>query len=86
MSMRSEKCIFFFSKPELLNRSASEPCGSSKDDTLEGQLTGSVSGSLAEALVEPLSAAQALLSGQERVHPYIFASLKSALHPLISAR
>ncbi|XP_039747702.1 uncharacterized protein LOC120624937 isoform X3 [Pararge aegeria] len=74
------------SKPELLNRSASEPCGSTIDVTLEGQLKESLSGPLAESLVDPLTAAQELLSGQERLHPYIFASLKSALHPLISAR
>ncbi|XP_052744536.1 uncharacterized protein LOC112049140 isoform X2 [Bicyclus anynana] len=74
------------SKPELLNRSASEPCGTTEDVALEGQLTESISGPLAETLVDPLAAAQELLSGQERLHPYIFASLKSALHPLISAR
>nr|XP_034836610.1 uncharacterized protein LOC117992978 isoform X2 [Maniola hyperantus] len=81
------------SKPELLNRSASEPCSNTKDVTLEGQLTESISapltetisGSLEESLMDPLAAAKELLSGQERMHPYIFASLKNALHPLISA-
>ncbi|XP_072945436.1 uncharacterized protein [Epargyreus clarus] len=34
----------------------------------------------------PLAAARALLAAQERHHPFLFASLKNAMHPLISAR
>ncbi|XP_068623060.1 uncharacterized protein [Battus philenor] len=42
--------------------------------------------SIADSPVELLQAARELLSSQERIHPYLFSSLKTAMHPLISAR
>ncbi|KAL0879353.1 hypothetical protein ABMA27_003123 [Loxostege sticticalis] len=72
------------SKDKHIERSASDPCGSSS------KLACSNACALAEPLggplAEPLDLARGLLEGQERVHPYLFASLKNALHPLISAR
>ncbi|KAJ2945237.1 hypothetical protein O0L34_g9308 [Tuta absoluta] len=59
-------------KQVLLERSVSDPCGS---------------GALPERpRVEPLSEARGILEAHERHHPFLFNSLKSALHPLISAR
>ncbi|XP_041970127.1 uncharacterized protein LOC121726703 [Aricia agestis] len=59
-----------------LDRSISQPCGSK--ESLHEQLS--------EPLGEPLVAARELLTSQERTHPYIFTSLKNALHPLIGSR
>ncbi|CAH0719206.1 unnamed protein product, partial [Brenthis ino] len=63
----------------LLNRSESTPCTSSAtDDTLTQ--------SISETMSEPIAAALDILTNQERLHPFIYTSLKSALRPLISAR
>ncbi|CAH2055879.1 unnamed protein product, partial [Iphiclides podalirius] len=42
--------------------------------------------SAGESAIETLEAARQLLTSQERAHPYLFASLKAAMHPLISGR
>ncbi|XP_050672823.1 uncharacterized protein LOC126970783 isoform X2 [Leptidea sinapis] len=61
------------SKP--LTRSISEPCGSSAE-VLE----------LDSEKDSPLVTARNILDEQEQTHPYMYSSLKSALHPLISGR
>ncbi|CAG4960891.1 unnamed protein product [Colias eurytheme] len=65
------------SSGKSLTRSLSEPSGHEDQDLDQEDQ---------EHEVDPLAAAQALLDEQERAHPFIFTSLKSALHPLISAR
>lgn len=67
-----------------MERSISEPCGSTEKQVFT-QARRSLDEPLDEAL-DPLDMAHDLLGSQERIHPYLFSSLKSALHPLISAR
>ncbi|XP_045526641.1 uncharacterized protein LOC123715548 [Pieris brassicae] len=61
-------------KSKTLDRSISEPCGSRQLDLEQNED------------LDPLMLAQSILDDQERAHPFVFSSLKSALHPLISAR
>lgn len=72
----------------ILDHSISASAGSSSksDVSIGDQLAESSSDTLSETLVEPLVAVQNLLSSQERIHPYLFTSLKNSLRPLISAR
>ncbi|CAG9571672.1 unnamed protein product [Danaus chrysippus] len=66
-----------------LDRSISLPCGSDKGHSLDREED--LSESLPE-LLEPLSSARDILKTHEKLYPYIFSSLKNALHPLISGR
>ncbi|XP_028172811.1 uncharacterized protein LOC114361819 isoform X1 [Ostrinia furnacalis] len=67
-------------EPAHIECSVSDPCGSSS------KIASTSTCALASTLAEPLDLARSLLECQERVHPFLFASLKNALHPLISAR
>ncbi|KAM3966077.1 uncharacterized protein ACR2FA_012947 [Aphomia sociella] len=68
-----------------IERSISEPCGSTEKEVFTSTARRSLDEPLADSL-DPLDMAHDLLGSQERIHPYLFSSLKSALHPLISAR
>lgn len=83
-----------------LDRSVSEPCGSSDKEVLParrsldesheqlGSITHEPLGSITESdsTPDPVDAARDILASQEQMYPYLFASLKNALHPLLSAR
>ncbi|OWR44530.1 putative Y71H2B.5 [Danaus plexippus plexippus] len=78
----SDKPVLGPSKNKL-DRSISLPCGSDKGDSLDREED--LSGSLPE-LVDPMSSAREILKTHEKLYPYLFSSLKNALHPLISGR
>ncbi|KAL4720035.1 hypothetical protein ACJJTC_001600 [Scirpophaga incertulas] len=65
-------------EPPHIERSASDPTDKRPSPLVEVS-------ALVE-LTEPLCFARSLLDSQERVYPYLFSSLRSALHPLFSAR
>ncbi|XP_053616259.1 uncharacterized protein LOC128678632 isoform X2 [Plodia interpunctella] len=60
-----------------IERSVSEPCGAKEKLAVRRCI---------DYVGEPLESARDLLLSQEETHPYMFNSLKNALHPLISAR
>ncbi|XP_075982286.1 uncharacterized protein LOC142980661 isoform X3 [Anticarsia gemmatalis] len=72
-----------------LDRSVSEPCGSSNKCSgiiSQRSLEEPLEEPLAEPLTEPIESARDLLASQERLYPYLFTSLKSAMRPLINGR
>lgn len=74
-----------YRKEVQLDRSVSEPCGSTeKHVTVKSNR--SLDEPLGEQVAEPIEMARELLNCQERIYPYLFGSLKSAIHPLIGAR
>ncbi|XP_013191411.2 uncharacterized protein LOC106135602 isoform X2 [Amyelois transitella] len=77
LSPRSEDSTDETGKNQHIERSVSEPCGAKEKMAVRRSI---------EEIGEPLETARDLLLSQEQSHPYIFNSLKNALHPLISAR
>ncbi|CAK1542707.1 unnamed protein product [Leptosia nina] len=69
-------------KSKTLDRSISEPCGSAHRVDLEQEIDPEQE----DNETDPLVIAQCILDDQERTHPFVFSSLKSALQPLLSAR
>lgn len=92
--------IFHCSKDIVqLDRSISEPCGTTEKVVIPQRRSldesreplGSTQerlGSIAESetVADPVDAARDMLASQEQMYPYLFTSLKNALHPLFTAR
>lgn len=72
-----------YSKQPHLDRSVSEPCGQADKSPTPRR---SLDDSSEDTIGDPMEAARELLMSQEQVYPYLFASLKNALHPLFNAR
>lgn len=84
-----ERALAAFSRARMLPDFRGEgPLADAQDADNEGQerepSTESVQ--VRRSISEPLDCARDVLALHERLHPYLFTSLKSALHPLISAR
>nr|XP_021187430.2 uncharacterized protein LOC110374163 isoform X3 [Helicoverpa armigera] len=71
------------SKEDIMDRTITEACTSDKRPGTRDDLQDK---SLAASLAEPLETARDLLASQERMYPYLFTSLKSALRPLFNGR
>ncbi|XP_021187430.3 uncharacterized protein LOC110374163 isoform X3 [Helicoverpa armigera] len=71
------------SKDDIMDRTITEACTSDKRPGTRDDLQDK---SLAASLAEPLETARDLLASQERMYPYLFTSLKSALRPLFNGR
>ncbi|XP_047027532.1 uncharacterized protein LOC124635640 isoform X3 [Helicoverpa zea] len=71
------------SKDDIMDRTITEACTSEKRPGTRDDLQDK---SLAASLAEPLETARDLLATQERMYPYLFTSLKSALRPLFNGR
>ncbi|XP_047998588.1 uncharacterized protein LOC125235963 isoform X4 [Leguminivora glycinivorella] len=83
-----ERALDAFSRARMLPDFRAEVALEAQDVDNEGQERERSTESVQVrcSISEPLDCARDVLSLHERLHPYLFTSLKSALHPLISAR
>ncbi|CAH0664064.1 unnamed protein product [Spodoptera exigua] len=73
-------------KDTILDETLTEACSSSEKRLTQASSEELQDKILAASLSEPLESARDLLASQERMYPYLFTSLKSALRPLFNGR
>ncbi|KAH9637486.1 hypothetical protein HF086_010897 [Spodoptera exigua] len=73
-------------KDTILDETLTEACSSSEKRLTQASNEELQDKILAASLSEPLESARDLLASQERMYPYLFTSLKSALRPLFNGR
>ncbi|XP_035443365.2 uncharacterized protein LOC118271388 isoform X1 [Spodoptera frugiperda] len=73
-------------KDNILDETLTEACSSSNKQLAQATSEEIQDKILAASLSEPLESARDLLASQERMYPYLFTSLKSALRPLFNGR